>query len=362
MKDYYDILGIKKDADKTEIKKAFRKLAQKYHPDKADGDEKKFKEANEAYTVLSDEKKRQQYDTYGHAGAQAGFGGAGAGAQGFDFSGFDFSGFQGGAGQGGFSAGGFNFDDIFSGFGGVGHRQRVGEDIAVNLKISFKESVFGAEKTFYVKKDVSCKDCSGTGAEGQKLKTCPDCNGSGYIVKEQRTIFGITSVQQACTTCFGDGKIPEKNCKTCSGKGIVHQKEEINVKIPAGVEKGSRLRIRQKGNAIQGGENGDLYIYLEVEADKRFEKLGYDLSTELEISITDAVLGAVKEVETIDGKVKIKIPLGTSDGAILKVKNEGVVKPDKSRGVLYLKIKINIPQKLNREQKKLFEELKNTGI
>ncbi len=353
-KDYYKILGVEKKSTKIEIKKAFRSLAQKYHPDKKDGDEDKFKEINEAYAVLSDEKKRQQYDTYGSTDGQAsGFGGAdGQASAGFDFSGFN--------NQGGFDGAGFDFSDFFSGF--KGEQVRKGRDMAVNLKISFKDSVFGTNKTFTIKKKVSCKSCSGTGAESERLKTCKYCDGKGFSFKEKRTIFGLTRIQVECSECFGDGKIPEKICKKCNGSGVVNDKVEIDIKIPAGMENDNQLRIKGKGESIQGGQNGDLYIIIEVEPDLNFKKDGYDLITDLEISISDAVLGAEKNIKVIEGNIKIKIPPATEAGSILKIKEEGVIRPDGRRGVLYLNIKINIPKRINRKEREIFEELKNLGF
>ncbi len=355
-KDYYEILGVDKNASSSEIKKAFRSLAQKHHPDKKTGDEKKFKEANDAYSVLSDEKKKKQYDTYGSADSNAGSGG-------FNSSGgFDFSGFSGGFNSGGFESSGFDFSDIFGGgFGGETQTRR-GDDIAVELKIIFKESVFGTEKTFNLKKDITCKECSGSGAESSRLKTCDKCGGRGYTFQEQQTIFGLTRIQKECDKCFGDGKIPEKACKKCNGRGVINDKEEINVKIPAGVESGSRLRIKQKGQAKHGGQNGDLYIHLEVEEDKNFEKEGYDLIGSIEISVTEAVLGIIKEIKVIDGKIKVKVNAGTQHGSILKIKDQGVVLPRGGRGLLYLKVKIDIPKKIGKKEEKLFEELKDLGI
>ena len=358
-KNYYDVLGVDKSASKTEIKKAFRGLAQKYHPDKKDGDEKKFKEINEAYTVLSDDKKKQQYDTFGSADAGAGFGQGGMG--GFDFSGF------GGAQQGGFGgAGGFDFEDIFDMFGGGSRsdktRQQRGTDIEVELKISFEESVFGTKKTIKIEKDIECKECGGTGAKDKKTKKCSKCNGVGSTVETRQTIFGVSQVRVTCSECHGLGKIPEKKCSVCAGKGIIRSKEDIDIKIPAGVETGSVLRVSGGGNATFGAQAGDLYLHIVVPQNSKFIKDGDNINSKIKISISDAVLGGIKKVEAIDGEVKVKVPAGISDGDNLKVKGYGFKKPNGKRGDMILKVKIDIPTKISRKDKKLFEELKKAGF
>ena len=357
--DYYKLLGVEKNATNAELKKAFRKKAQEFHPDKPDGDEAKFKAVNEAYSVLSDKTKRAQYDQFGKAGAQAGFGGAG-GAGGF--GGFDFSGFN----QGG--AGGFEFDlgDIFSqfgggGFGGGGRRSR-GQDISVSLTIDFKESVFGVEKEIELEKNSDCDNCAGTGAENKKTKTCPECSGSGRVMRVQNTIMGQVQTQATCPTCQGAGTVPEKNCHVCGGDGVRRKKEKITVKIPAGIEDGQQLRLRGRGEAIAYGQPGDLYIQIRVRPDRNFEKQGNHLLTNLDISLSEAALGATKSVKTINGSVKIKVPAGTETGAKLRVKGEGVQITDNRRGDLYVDIKVTVPKKLTREQKKLMEQLQKEGL
>ncbi len=357
-KDYYQILGVDKNATEAEIKKAFRKQAHKYHPDKPDGDEIKFKEVNEAYSVLSNPEKRKQYDTFGQAGPEMGGGGF---AGGNPFADFDFSQFN----QGG-SFGGFDFSDIFSGFGGEGFggsRSRRGEDIHLKMEINFKDSVFGVEKNIYVKKNSACEQCQGSGAEkNSNLKTCVTCAGKGVVEKVQQTILGSMRSRQECPDCQGRGEVPEKKCSACGGSGVEYRKTEIKVKIPAGVEDGNQLRISGAGEYVANGQAGDLYLHLDIKNNTIFTKDGYDLNRDLELKLTEAVLGTKKEVETIDGKVKIKIPAGISQGDILKVKNEGVVIAEGRRGNLFLKVKIKIPQKLSRAEKKLFEELKELGI
>ena len=357
--DYYKLLGVEKTATDAELKKAFRKKAQAFHPDKPDGDEAKFKAVNEAYSVLSDKQKRAQYDQFGKAGAQAGFGGAGGGQGGF--GGFDFSGFQQGAG-------GFEFDlgDIFSQFGGGGgfgsQRQSRGQDLSVSITIDFKDSVFGVNKDIEIEKNSTCDDCDGTGAEDKKTKTCPECSGSGHVTRVQNTIMGQVQRQAVCPTCHGSGKVPEKNCTTCGGDGVRRKRETISVKVPAGIEDGQQLRLRGRGEAIAHGNPGDLYIQVRVRQSKKFEKEGYDLFTTLDITLSEAALGATKSVETIDGSVKIKVPAGSTTGKKLRVKGEGVAISDNRRGDLFVELQIAVPQKLSKEQKKALQMLQEAGL
>lgn len=356
-KDYYKILGVEKNASDDEIKKSFRKLAQKYHPDKPDGDEEKFKEVSEAYNVLSNKEKRQQYDTFGSAGPGAsGFGGgAGQGFGGFDFGGGGAQGFE-------FDMGDI-FGDIFGG-GSRGQRQKSGSDISVNLKITFKESVFGVNKTFKIKKDIKCEKCSGSGAfSDNDIKKCSTCNGSGTVDTVQQTMLGAIRRKATCPECSGEGDKILKKCIVCDGSGIVRKETEINVKIPSGVEDGMRLRMADKGNEIKGGVNGDLFINLTVESDNRFEKRDYDLYTKLNVKVTDVLLGNVKEIESVDGKkIKIKVPKGTIDGTVLRVKGEGVaISSGSKRGDLYIEIKIDIPNNLSSKAEDLIKELQKEG-
>lgn len=350
-KDYYEILGVNKKSSKAEIKKAFRQKAQKYHPDKKDGDDKKFKEANEAYAVLSNDKKRKQYDAYGQAEPQMG---GGAGFGGFDFSQFN----QGGGGQS------FNFDteDIFGSFFNRGERAREkrGEDISISLDLTFNESVFGTEKTFYITKNSSCPDCDGLGvAARSKMKTCETCQGQGQTIKIKQTILGAIQMQATCETCRGQGQTPEKKCAACRGNGIVRKKEEINVHIPAGIETGQKLRVVGKGEAVSGGISGDLYIFISVANDRRFIKKYHDLYTKTEIPLTTAVLGGQVEVQGVDEKIKIKIKAGTPNDKKIKIRGQGVGEKGKHRGDLYTTIKVNIPTQLSSKQKKLFKELQS---
>ena len=353
--DYYNILGVEKNASQSEIKKAFRKKAQQYHPDKKDGDESKFKEVNEAYSTLSDEGKRKQYDTYGSA--SSGMGG-GASGDGFSGQGFDFSGFQGG----GFNSQGFDFEDIFSQFGGGGRgREKRGDDLVLNVKITFEDSVFGIEKTFTLDKDKICSDCAGTGAKNKKVKKCSTCDGQGKVHQTQQTIFGTSRVVKECDNCMGTGEVPEDKCGTCHGQRIVKAPEEVNIKIPSGVEDGSRLRVKDKGGVVIGGLNGDLYINIEIEYNSKFQKDGYNILSGESVSLIGAVLGAEKEIGVVGGKLKIKIPAGTNSGDILKVKKQGFVISGKDRGDMYLTLNVIVPKRISKKERELFEELRDLG-
>jgi molecular chaperone DnaJ len=350
MKDYYEILGIDRNASQDEIKKAFRKKAQEFHPDKKSGDEKKFKEVNEAYGVLRDEKKRAQYDQFGQAGPGGGAAGAGGG-----FGGFDFGGFQ----QGGVE---FDINDLFGDFFGGGRREsrrRRGADISVELELDFAESVFGADKEFTITKNSECGTCDGTGDAKKQPQKCSTCNGNGQVSQVQQTIMGTIQRQTICPDCNGRGSVPKNKCTKCSGSGIAREQEDIRVHVPAGIEDGQQLRMAGKGEAIAGGEAGDLYILVRVKPSKQFEKVGNDLKTDLQVSIPEAVLGANKKVATVDGEVKIKVPAGTTHGSLLRVKGEGVGAKDSRRGDMYVQIAIEVPKKLSKEEKKLYEELEN---
>lgn len=377
-KDYYKILGVDKSASADEIKKAFRKLAHQHHPDKQGGDANKFKEASEAYSVLSDEKKRAQYDQFGSAGpgfgGQGGFDGfGGQGFEGFDFSGFGF-GNQGAGGQS------FEFDlgDIFGGMFGGGRggrsRKKRGSDIQVDIEISFKESIFGLDKEITLTKNSTCSHCKGNRAEpGTDMNNCGTCHGTGSIVKQQRTILGTIENRVECDTCEGTGKIPKTKCKTCKGKGIEQKKETLQVIIPSGIENGETLRVRSAGESIVGGENGDLFIRIHVKKDNnstKFRKVNHDLFADLPINISDAVLGGEAKFESLDENFTVKIPEAILHGEVLRIKGKGVPhrtpKQGESlahipRGDLMLKIVINIPKKISKDERKLFEELRKHG-
>ncbi len=357
-KDYYKTLGVEKNASEADIKSAFRKLAHQHHPDKNNGDDKKFKEINEAYQTLSDKTKRAQYDQFGSAGPQFGGGQGGNpfGGGGNPFEGFDFSQFQQG-GQGGFE---FDLGDLFGGAfgGGRGSRVRRGNDIETQIKITFKEMVFGVEKKIVLNKVSQCKTCHGSGAKaGAPSHDCKTCNGKGRIVKTQRTILGNMQTQAECDACFGTGKIPESKCDQCKGAGVVRDKEEISVKIPAGLNNGDTLRMDGAGEAIPHGQSGDLYIHVAIDAHPLLKRVGYDLIMAKEINLIDVLLGIEIEIETLDGKEKLHIPEGTNTGDQLKIKSKGVMH-GRGRGDLIVGIKVAMPKRLSRKAKEIIEDLR----
>jgi molecular chaperone DnaJ len=320
-KDYYEILGVPKDASKEDIKKAFRKLAHEHHPDKKTGNEAKFKEANEAYSVLSDDAKRKQYDMYG-----SGFSGGQGGGAGFNqngFGGFDFSGFAQGA-QGGVE---FDLGDIFGDFfgGGRSQRQNRGQDISTDIELTFEESIFGVDRTISLNKISQCTTCKGDGAKpGTELTTCATCNGKGTIREVRQSIIGSFASNRVCDVCHGRGKIPKEKCETCRGRGTLKRESEIKVHIPEGIEDGEVLRLPGQGEAIAGGTTGDLYIKIHVRDHKIFQREGANLVMDLKIKLTDALLGAQYGVETLDGAITVKIPEGVSFGEVLRIKGKGV--------------------------------------
>lgn len=360
-RDLYEILGVSKSASDQEIKKAYRKLALQFHPDKNKGNkeaEAKFKEINQAYEVLSDKQKRSQYDQFGAAGAQ-GFGGGGfGGAQGFNAQNFDFSQFND---MGGFA-------DIFETFFGqqTGRSRRKkrgpseGEHIEFELNISFDEAVFGTEKELLVAKTANCDRCKGTGAEpGTKSITCPTCKGSGEIRTVRSTLFGQMATSQICSECYGEGHVHEKKCTLCQGSTRIRKNEKVRVKIPAGIDTGSTIRVSSKGEAgMYGGPSGDLYVHIKVAPSKKFVRNQYDIHTTVTIHLIQAVLGDEVEVETIHGNVKLKIPSGTQSGKVFKLKEYGVQKiKSEEKGDHYVKINVDIPAKLSRKEKELYTQL-----
>lgn len=361
-KDYYEILGVEKNANQEEIKKAFRKLAHKYHPDKGGGDANKFKEASEAYSVLSDEKKRAKYDAYGKNWDGGGYQG-GTQGEGFGFGDFDFSGFAGQAGQGGFQD--FDLGDIFGDIFGGGRREKSkrGRDISIDLAISFAESVFGVERKILITKTSVCSECKGNGAKtGSESITCNICNGKGKIHETKRSIFGTFSTQKECSSCHGTGKIPKEKCHKCKGAGVVRNEEEIVVKIPAGVDNGEMVRLGGAGEAVRGGTSGDLYIKLHVDKHSTFRKEGSNLLMDLNVKLTQALLGGETTIKTLDGDLIVKIPEGVSHGEILRVRGKGVPTGRNIRGDIMIKINVQIPTKLSKSAKKIVEELKKEGI
>lgn len=360
---YYDILGVSKGASDDEIKKAYRKMAHKYHPDKSGGDEGKFKEVNEAYQVLSDKTKRQQYDQFGQTFNQNGAGGS-QGFGGFDFSGFDFG---QGNGSGGFefNFGGDDMGDIFSNIFGGGSRRgskrkNRGGDIQVDLEIDFSEMVSGVKKKINLYKQATCEKCDGTGGElGANVKTCPTCKGSGQVQKIVRSILGSFSQMAICPDCQGEGKTYEKKCRACGGDGRVRKEQEIEINVPAGISDGQTISLRGAGEAGgKGGENGDLFVLIHVRNHKKFSRSGNDILSSEEISFPLAALGGEIEIETISGSLILRIPSGTQSGETFRIKEKGV--PDlhgRGKGNHLVKIIVSIPKKLSREQKRLIEEL-----
>ena len=361
-KSYYDVLGVSKDADEKEIKSAFRKLAKQYHPDvnKEAGAEAKFKAIGEAYAVLGDAEKRRQYDQFGHeaftqGASQGGFGGGG-------FGGF-----------GGFSADdidlGSIFGDIFGGnFGGFGgsrrnsNRPRKGQDSLVKVSLSFEEAVFGCKKTIEIDLDTECEACDGKGGSGEV--SCSTCGGRGRVVTQQRTPFGVFQSESTCPDCRGKGKSFKNICKSCHGEGHVIKNKEIEITIPEGVDTGHQLRISGKGSAgYNGGPNGDIYIEFKVKDHPLFERKGNDIYVDVPITITDAVLGAKKEVPTLTGTVVLDIDSGSQSGDQLRLRGKGVADPNTGRkGDMYVVLDVVIPDKLDRKQKELFKELAKTDL
>lgn len=366
--DYYSILGVSKGATDEEIKKAYRKAAHQHHPDKSGGDEAKFKEVNEAYQVLSDKVKRQQYDQFGQTFEN------GAGGQGQGFDGFDFSGFQGFGGQSqgsqGFDFGEGGFEDIFSGiFGGGGgrtsRRKARGRDIQVDLDIDFSEMVKGVEKKINLYKSVECDRCKGAGGEpGTDQKTCSTCKGEGQIHTTRRSFFGTFSQVSECPNCQGEGKVFEKKCRECGGDGRVKREEEISINVPAGISEGQTLSLERKGEAgPKGSIPGDLYVNIRVRKHAKFFRKGNDILSKEFIPFSMAVLGGKTEIDTISGKLFLKIPAGTQSGDVFRLKGEGVPELH-GRGVgnLMVEVIVRTPKNLSREQKRLLEELKNQGM
>ena len=353
-RDYYEVLGVSKTATDAEIKSAFRKLAKKYHPDvnKEPDAAEKFKEAQEAYAVLSDESKRRQYDQYGHAAFDQMNGGSG-----FDFSDFDFGDIFDGLFGGGF--GGFGFGGSRR---GNQSRARKGADKLMRINLTFEEAAFGTKKTIRCEVNDNCSECDGKGGKGEKK--CPTCHGSGTVTTEQRTILGAFMTKSTCPNCGGKGVTYESTCSKCRGKGTVRSNKEIEVKIPAGVDTGNQLRLSGKGDAgVNGGPNGDLYLEFQVKDHPLFIRDENDIYLELPITITDAVLGCKKDVPTLYGNVKLVIPAGSQSGDKHRIKGKGIEDLHRgSKGNMYVVLKVVIPTKLDRGQKKLFEELSETNL
>lgn len=355
-RDFYEVLGINKSASKEEIKSAYRKLAKKYHPDinKEPGAEEKFKEVQEAYDILSDDKKRQMYDQFGMAAFEQG---ASTGGQGNPFS---------GAGFGSQGFGGVDLGDIFSSFFGGGRSTRRanvgpqrGEDTLQRIRVPFMDAILGKKVLVPVSYDETCKTCGGTGAKSpSSIKTCSHCNGRGYVNVQQRTLFGVMETQQVCPECGGSGKIITEKCPDCGGKGYTHIKRDMEVNIPAGINQGQQIVIRGKGeHGINGGPNGDLYLEIVLLPHSNFKRDGNDIHLDIPLSFVDATLGKKIDVPTVYGTCEVVVPAGTQPNQVLRLKGRGIKDMRKGTpGDEYLHIQIKTPTKLTKEQKKLLED------
>ncbi len=365
-KDYYQTLGVDKKASQDDIKKAFRKLAHKYHPDKSGGDEAKFKEVSEAYAVLGDEKKRREYDAYGQAfpGGGPRAGSAGAGMGGNPFGGFDFSQFQ----QGGFGGQNVEFDfgdifgDLFGGRGGRAQKPR-GRDISIDLEIPFKDAIFGTERTVLLAKVSTCDLCKGSGAKpGTELETCKTCNGSGQVHEIRNSILGQFTSVRPCEACHGTGKIPKEKCPECKGHGVRRKQEEIKITVPAGIENGEMIRLPQQGEAVAGGTSGDLYVKVHVKPHAQFRREGSSLVMDLPVKLTDALLGTTVSIATLEGKtLEVKVPQMKKAEELLRVRGNGVP-VGRDRGDLIIRLEVALPQKLSGKAKKAIEDLNAEGL
>lgn len=355
-RDYYEALGVPKDASADEIKKAFRRKAVELHPDKEGGDETKFKEINEAYEVLKDQSKRQRYDQFGHAGVGGASGGAGNGYGGFggEWSGQNVN----------FDFGDLGLGDIFGSFFGGGpasgsqRRQARGRDVETVIEVDFEKAVFGTEVGLKLDLEDTCSHCKGTTAEpGYELKACDTCKGSGQVVTATRTIFG--NIQQAaiCPTCKGQGKVPEKICTVCRGKGTERRSQNVQLKVPAGIDDGATIRLREHGEAVANGPKGDLYVHIRVKAHKLFTREGDLILSGAHVDMVQAALGTEIDVDTVDGKVRMKVPAGTQSGTDFKLSEHGVPHlRGGGRGAHIVTITVDTPTKLNSEQQQLLQQ------
>jgi molecular chaperone DnaJ len=349
-RDYYEILGVGKDASADEVKKAFRRKAVELHPDRG-GDEEQFKELNEAYEVIKDPSKRQRYDQFGHAGV-----GGSAASDGNPFGGF-------GGQNANFDFGDLGLGDIFSSFfggnqGGGRQRQTRGNDVEARIEINFEEAVFGTETDLKLTLEDTCSHCKGTTAEpGYELKTCSTCGGNGQVVTATRTIFGNIQQASICPTCKGTGKVPEKVCSVCHGKGTERRTQHVQLKVPAGVDDGATIRLREHGEAVANGPKGDLYVHIRVKAHKNFTREGDLILSEEHVNMVDAALGTEIDVDTVDGNVRMKVPAGTQSGADFKLSGHGVPHlRSETRGPHIVTIIVDTPTKLTKQQKELLEQ------
>jgi molecular chaperone DnaJ len=354
-RDYYEVLGVGKNASADELKKAFRRAAVQHHPDRG-GDEAQFKEVNEAYEVLKDPSKRQRYDQFGHAGV-----GSSAASDGNPFAGFG-----GGAQDFSFDFGDLGLGDIlgsfFGGGGGGARGQRTsrGRDVETEVDITFEQAVFGTDVQLALNLDDTCEHCKGSTVEpGYSVETCPECKGSGQVGRVTRTIFG--NIQQAvvCPKCHGRGKIPEKNCTVCRGTGTQRKRQEVSLKVPAGIDDGATIRLREHGEAVADGAKGDLYVNIKVKPHKKFTREGDLILSSEHINMIDASLGTEIEVDTVDGPVKMRVPIGTQSGTDFKLSGHGVPRlRGGSRGAHIVTVVVDTPTKLSAKQKQLLEQIK----
>ena len=344
--DYYEVLGVSRGASTDEIKKAFRKLAHKYHPDKDGGNEKKFKEINEAYQILSDDKKRAEYDRYGRV-----FGEGAGGMGGFDFSAFSNLGDLGDI-----------FEDFF-GFDAKARRIKRGRDISIDVELSFEEAVFGVERRVLINKFGPCAQCRGSGAApGSANKTCAHCAGAGTVRETRRSFLGALSTLRECSSCQGRGTVPEKACPHCRGKGILRHDEEILVSVPAGIRDGEMIKLAGRGEAVTGGISGDLYVKVHVLSHRVFRREGNDVIMDLDIPLSEALLGSERIISALEGKIKLKIPAGIDSGELLRIREKGVPSEDGRRGDLIVRVLVKTPKRLSKKARELVEELKKEGI
>lgn len=360
-KDYYNVLGVEKSASKDDIKKAFYKLAAKYHPDKKGGDESKFKEVNEAYQTLSDEKKRKEYDTYGQT-----FNGQGP------QQGGGFGGFSGGFNQGDFADMQFDFGDLgdifgdmFGGGFGGGSSTKRGRDISLEIDVPFNEAIFGTQRNVLLSKVSTCTTCTGTGAKvGTKMKTCITCNGQGKVRDVKKTFMGNFQTVNTCSVCNGVGKVPEEKCPDCKGYGVINKREEVNIAIPAGISNGEMIRMTGMGEAVAQGVTGDLYVKINVTPHKIWKREGNDLTITHEIKLTDALLGVKHSIDGLDGAIDIEVTAGAHAGEILRVKGRGVphLHEKNRRGDVLVKLHIAMPKKLSKKAQAFIEGLREEGL